>query len=157
MTKRKLRSLIHHKSVKSRKDRKAGDRSAVEIPTVRALATALWQEEKSTQYLFRLYRDLPIPGVSYLSKRTRGELLRRFSKPPNRRWVDARRYLALVEDMITSKLPLSLSLWTSAIHMAGRAAGRVFKTGSGKGTRAVAANGAWSWGLARWCGLHYTI
>lgn len=127
MTKRKLRSLIHHKSVKSRKDRKAGDRSAVEIPTVRALATALWQEEKSTQYLFRLYRDLPIPGVSYLSKRTRGELLRRFSKPPNRRWVDARRYLALVEDMITSKLPLSLSLWTSAIHMAGRAAGRVFK------------------------------
>ena len=126
-SKRKLRSLIYYKGIKSRNNKKAGDRSAVEIPSVRALAQALWQEEKSTQYLFRLYRNLPIPGVSYLSKRTRGELLRRFSKPSNRRWVDTRRYLALVEDMIASKLPLSLSLWTSAIHLAGRAAGRIWK------------------------------
>lgn len=121
------RALIHRKAIKSLYKRKAGDRSAVEIPSVRALATALWQEDKSTQYLFRLYRELPVPGVSYLSKHTRGELLRRFSKPPNRRWVDTRRYLSLVEDMIASKLPLSLSLWTSAIHLASRASGRVWK------------------------------
>lgn len=127
MSSRERRALIHRKAIKSLYKRKAGDRSAVEIPSVRALATALWQEDKSTQYLFRLYRELPVPGVSYLSKRTRGELLRRFSKPPNRRWVDTRRYLSLVEDMIASKLPLSRSLWTSAIHLASRASGRVWK------------------------------
>lgn len=127
MSPRERRALIHRKATKSLYKRKAGDRSAVEIPSVRALATALWQEDKSTQYLFRLYRELPVPGVSFLSKRTRGELLRRFSKPPNRRWVDTRRYLSLVEDMIASKLPLSLSLWTSAIHLASRASGRVWK------------------------------
>ena len=127
MSSRERRALVHRKAIKSLYKRKAGDRSAVEIPSVRALATALWQEDKSTQYLFRLYRELPVPGVSYLSKRTRGELLRRFSKPPNRRWVDTRRYLSLVEDMIASKLPLSRSLWTSAIHLASRASGRVWK------------------------------
>lgn len=107
--------------------RNPSKRSRVGVPSVKALATALWQEEKSNQYIFRLYRDVPAPGVSYFSKRTRGELLRRFSRPPERRWVDARRYLALVEDMITSGLPMSRSLWTSAIHLAGRAAGRVKK------------------------------
>ena len=107
--------------------RNTSKRSRVGIPSVRDLATALWQEEKSNQYIFRLYRDIPSPGVSYFSKRTRGELLRRFSRPPERRWVDARRYLALVEDMISSGLPMSRSLWTSAIHLAGRAAGKVKK------------------------------
>ncbi|THC99848.1 hypothetical protein EYZ11_000660 [Aspergillus tanneri] len=72
-------------------------------------------------------RDLPHPGVACLSKRSRGALLRRFANPPNRRWVDARRYLALVEDMIVAKLPMSRSLWSSAIHLAGRASGRVIK------------------------------
>lgn len=108
-------------------NRNKSKRSATDIPSVKALAVALWQEEKSNQYLFRLYRNLPTPGVSYLSKRTRGELLRRFANPPNRRWVDARRYLALVEDMIRSNLSLSRSLWTSAINLAGRAAGRLLK------------------------------
>lgn len=99
----------------------------VGIPSVEALAHALWHEEKSNQYIFRLYRDMPVPGVSYLSKRTRGELLRRFAKPPDRRWSHARRYLSLVQDMVEAKLKMSRSLWTSAINMSGRATSPVRK------------------------------
>lgn len=99
----------------------------VGVPSVEALAHALWHEEKSNQYIFRLYRDMPVPGVSYLSKKTRGELLRRFAKPPDRRWSHARRYLSLVQDMVDAKLKMSRSLWTSAINLSGRATSPVRK------------------------------
>ncbi|PKY02187.1 pentatricopeptide repeat protein [Aspergillus campestris IBT 28561] len=96
-------------------------------PSVEELVDALWSGTKSNQYLFRLYRELPQPGVSYLSKKSCGLLLRRFADPGKRRLVDARRYLALIDDMILANLPLSRSLWTSAIHLAGRTSGKVFK------------------------------
>ncbi|CAG8077995.1 unnamed protein product [Penicillium salamii] len=99
-----------------------------DIDSVAELVRTLWGETNpSTQYLFRLYRELPSPGVALLSQRTRGALLRMFAQPRNRRWVDARRYLALVDDMVTARLPVSLSLWSSAIHLAGRANGKVMK------------------------------
>ncbi|KAE8374102.1 hypothetical protein BDV26DRAFT_270620 [Aspergillus bertholletiae] len=112
------------RSVMLRKDNR---KDAVELQSVALFVEALWDEKKSNQYIFRLYRDLPYPGVSYLSKRSRGALLRRFANPPNRRWVDARRYLGLIEDMVAAKLPVSRSLWSSAIHLAGRASGKVCK------------------------------
>lgn len=100
----------------------------MEIYSVEKLVRTLWEEPNpSTQYLFRLYRDIPAPGVALLSKRTRGALLRLFAHPRDRRWVDARRYLALVDDMVTARLPLSRSLWSSAIHLSGRANGKVLK------------------------------
>ena len=103
-------------------------RDQMDIHSVEKLVRTLWEEPNpSTQYLFRLYRDLPAPGVALLSKRTRGALLRLFAHPRDRRWVDARRYLALVDDMVTARLPLSRSLWSSAIHLSGRANGRVLK------------------------------
>ncbi|KAF4288282.1 hypothetical protein KXX33_000074 [Aspergillus fumigatus] len=103
------------------------NRDAVEFQAVQRFLEAVGDPKKTNQYIFRLYRDLPSPGVAHLSKRTRGLLLRRMSQPPNRRWADARRYLAIVEDMIAAKLPLSPALWTSAIHLAGRAMGQVKK------------------------------
>ncbi|KAJ9297863.1 hypothetical protein DTO271G3_4084 [Paecilomyces variotii] len=107
--------------------KKDASRDMIENPAVERFVAALWDETKSTQYIFRLYREIPSPGVAYLSKRSRGFLLRRFADPPDRRWVDARRYLALIEDMNAAGLPVSRALWTSAIHFAGRASGRVFK------------------------------
>ncbi|KAL2838126.1 hypothetical protein BJX68DRAFT_249183 [Aspergillus pseudodeflectus] len=101
--------------------------AATKIESVRNLLEAMWDKRKSNHYVFTLYRELPSPGVAHLSKRSRGALLRRFAEPPDRRWVDARRYLALIEDMLTARLPVSRSLWTSAIHLAGRATGKVNK------------------------------
>ncbi|KAL2852844.1 hypothetical protein BJY01DRAFT_207767 [Aspergillus pseudoustus] len=102
-----------------------GATTPVETESVEKFLDAMWDKRKSNHYVFTLYRDLPSPGVAHLSKRSRGALLRRFAQPPDRRWVDARRYLALIEDMLAARLPVSRSLWTTAIHLAGRAAGKV--------------------------------
>ncbi|KAJ5647201.1 hypothetical protein N7490_003573 [Penicillium lividum] len=120
--------------------RKVDDtRDMIESPSVARLVEALpSQEQATTQFLFRLYRDIPEPGVAYLSKISRGRLLRRLATPENRRWADARRYLALVDDMVAAGLPMSRSLWSTAIHMAGRSNnGRVSKR------RLVHAIGLW--------------
>ncbi|KAL4978049.1 hypothetical protein BDW66DRAFT_130874 [Aspergillus desertorum] len=102
-------------------------KSSEGLNSVRKLEEHLGDKSKANHYIFTLYRELPSPGVKHLSKRSRGLLLRRFADPPGRRWVDARRYLALVEDMLAAGLPLSRSLWSSAIHLAGRSTGKVTK------------------------------
>ncbi|KAJ5485015.1 hypothetical protein N7539_005003 [Penicillium diatomitis] len=85
------------------------------------------EKSPSTAYLFRLYRDLPAPGIASLPRKIRGQLLRVFAKAPNRRWADARRYLALVQDMIASDKSMSRSMWTSAVHFASRGSGKIQK------------------------------
>ncbi|KAJ6031241.1 hypothetical protein N7540_001973 [Penicillium herquei] len=95
-------------------------RDMVEIEAVAALVEAMKGGTRGTQYLFNLYRDIPEPGVAYLSKFNRDKLISIFASSPNRRWVDSRRYLALVEDMIKANFPMSLQMWTSAIYMSGR-------------------------------------
>jgi hypothetical protein len=87
------------------------------------------EKSPSTSYLFRLYRDIPAPGIAKLPRNIRGQLLRVCAKAPNRRWADARRYLALVQDMINSEKSMSRSMWTSAVYFASRGSGsgRVLK------------------------------
>lgn len=99
-------------------------RDEIERPSVARFTEVLNSESvPTTQHLFRLYRDIPAPGVAKLSKTSRGYLLRRLADPPNRRWADVRRYLAVVEDMVTAGLHMSPSLWASAIYLAGRGTG----------------------------------
>lgn len=99
-------------------------RDGIESRSVARLVEALkFEKEVPMLELFNLYREIPSPGVAKLPKHWRGHLLRLFSKPPNRRWGDARRYLALVEDMNKADLPMSLSLWSSAIYFAARGNG----------------------------------
>ncbi|KAL4944936.1 hypothetical protein BDV06DRAFT_186171 [Aspergillus oleicola] len=102
-------------------------KSTVELNSVLELEKHLKDKTRSNHFIFTLYRELPSPGVKHLSKRSRGALLRRFAEPINRRSIDARRYLALVEDMLAARLPMSISLWTSAMHLAGRSPGKVTK------------------------------
>ncbi|OXV05550.1 hypothetical protein Egran_06682, partial [Elaphomyces granulatus] len=123
-----MKDSYHGSSSSSRPSNNDTSRDAIENPAVEQFLDALFDETKSNQYIFRLYRELPPPGVALLSKRSRGLLLRRFANPPDRRWVDTRRYLALIEDMNTVGFSISRSLWTSAIHLAGRATGRIFKS-----------------------------
>lgn len=93
--------------------------------SVAQLIEAVHSKPKNTpQYLFSLYRNIPSPGVEKLPTRTRGALLRQLANPPDRRPVDVRRYLALVDDMINCNIPMSRSLWTTAISFASRRAGR---------------------------------
>lgn len=118
----------------------SSERDEIERPSVARFTEVLYSETiPTTQHLFRLYRDIPAPGVAKLSKTSRGSLLRRLADPPNRRWADVRRYLAVVEDMVTAGLHMSPSLWASAIYLAGRG------TGSGRVKRRdlVRAVGIW--------------
>ncbi|KAJ5112281.1 hypothetical protein N7532_000326 [Penicillium argentinense] len=109
-------------------------------PSVAMLIASVHAKPKmSSQYLFGLYRQIPAPGVAKLPPRTRGYLLRQLANPPNRRSVDCRRYLALVEDMIACRLPMSLSMWTTAISFAGRAS----KRGHTKKRYLIRAIGLW--------------
>lgn len=103
------------------------EESPLEESPLKKFIDAMSDPRKSNQYIYRLYRDLPDPGVAHMPGRIRGELLRRFADPIHKRWPDARRYLNVVEDMIQADLHMSRSLWTSAIHLAGRAAGKVRK------------------------------
>ncbi|KAJ5133885.1 uncharacterized protein N7443_004493 [Penicillium atrosanguineum] len=106
------------------KRKEVNKRDGIESRSVARLVEALkFEKEAPMLELFNLYREIPSPGVAKLPKHWRGHLLRRFSKPPNRRWGDARRYLALVDDMNKADLPMSLSLWSSAISFAARGNG----------------------------------
>ena len=89
-------------------------------PSVNRLADALGDPSKSNQHIFRLYKELPFPGVLQLPYKLRYHLLTRLANPANKHRSDARRYLVLVEDMEHAGLPLGRSLWTSAIHLVGR-------------------------------------
>lgn len=112
----------------------------VDSPSVAELIEAVHSNPKNTsQYLFSLYRNIPSPGVEKLPARTRGALLRQMANPPNRRPVDVRRYLALVDDMIACNIPMSRSLWTTAISFAGRRSGK----GRTKKRNIVRAIGLW--------------
>ena len=103
-------------------------RDVMEIPEVKRFVTLLREGEVDNQAIFKAYKALPSPGVSYLSERSRGILLHRFANPQRRRFVDARRYLALIQDMNDAGLHMSASLWTSAIYLTGRSSGRTSKT-----------------------------
>ena len=118
-------SHTHNRSFELDRGAQGPSGDTPELSAVERLITSLSDPRKSNQYIFRIYREIPSPGVSHIPRRERGILLRRFADPVNKRRPDARRYLALVEDMIQADLRLSRSLWTSAIHLAGRAAGRV--------------------------------
>ncbi|RAH77050.1 pentatricopeptide repeat protein [Aspergillus japonicus CBS 114.51] len=149
------RTMVSPSSARASSTKEAMSDDAVELDSVTRFRDAVWDESKSNQYIFRLYRDIPHPGVARLSKACRGALLRRFATPENRRWVEARRFLALLDDMVIAKLPVSRSLWTSAIHLAGRASGRVYKRDL------VRSIGLWQkmehWGGVKSDGVVFTI
>ncbi|KAG5297509.1 pentatricopeptide repeat protein [Histoplasma ohiense] len=93
---------------------------ATEIHGVQRLVDLLNDERSSNQQIFRAYKDLPSPGVLYLSARSRRLLLHRFASPPRRLRIHAERYLKLIDDMAEASFYISPSLWTAAIHLAGK-------------------------------------
>lgn len=99
----------------------------LEIPEVRRLLWCLPDTSVSNQELFRMYRSLPQPRVTYLSHETRKSLLHRFANPSRRRAIDTLRYLSVIEDMCEASLPLTPAFWTAAIVMAGKNVSKVSK------------------------------
>ncbi|WEW55457.1 hypothetical protein PRK78_000888 [Emydomyces testavorans] len=94
---------------------------------VKRLLSFLEDESISNKVVFRAYRALPSPRVSFLSERSRKTLLHRLANPPRRHPTDAMRYLSLIEDMCEASLPLTPSLWTAAIVLTGKNSDKVSK------------------------------
>ncbi|EEQ28296.1 pentatricopeptide repeat protein [Microsporum canis CBS 113480] len=97
----------------------------LEANGVSHLISLLEQEDCTDQELFAAYKRIPSLGVSYLSARTRGKLLHRFAKPERRGRTGVFYYLTLVDDMCDASLEMSPSLWTAAIHLAGKSSSTV--------------------------------
>nr|KMM73412.1 hypothetical protein CPAG_09701 [Coccidioides posadasii RMSCC 3488] len=100
----------------------------LETPGVKRLISLLGKDSVSNRTLFRAYRRLPSPRISCLSYWSRKILLHRFANPPRRHPHDSMRYLSIIEDMCEASLPLTPSLWTAAIALAGKSSDKVSRT-----------------------------
>ncbi|KAK2749602.1 hypothetical protein FQN57_005824 [Myotisia sp. PD_48] len=96
-----------------------------DINGVSRLISLLEDETSSNNDLFRAYKKLPSPGVSHLSHKTRGMLLRRLSKPQRRGRIPVFHFLYLLDDMCAASLYISPAIWTTAIHLVGHSARKV--------------------------------
>lgn len=86
------------------------------------LVTALLKGTCSARELFKLYQRFPKPGVAYLPTSAVRLLLYRMSTYNDKRSeANMVRYLSLIDDMQVAKLPITISEWSSAIYLAGRA------------------------------------
>lgn len=86
------------------------------MSNVKIFLDALYDSQMSNQYVFNLYKRLPSPKWDYLSMRDRGQLLKRFARPPDRRRSNARFFLTIFTDMTEAGLPISGGIFTKAIY-----------------------------------------
>lgn len=89
------------------------------------LEKLLDDDEAPHELVFETYRMLPSPGVLYLPIDTIRTLLRHLSIVERPSPHAMQRFLSLLDDMKTAHIHIIRSEWTSAIHLAGRAMGKV--------------------------------
>lgn len=99
------------------RDRSLGSNSLLE-----PFIDLLLQKEPPPRRLFRLYQRFPQPGVAYLPSAAIRLFLHRMSTHSDKRSeANMVRYLSIIEDMQAANIPITVSEWSSAIYLAGRA------------------------------------
>ncbi|KAL9617988.1 MAG: hypothetical protein Q9160_007236 [Pyrenula sp. 1 TL-2023] len=99
------------------RDRSLGSNSLLE-----PFIDLLLQKEPPPRRLFKLYQRFPQPGVAYLPSAAIRLFLHRMSTHNDKRSeANMVRYLSIMEDMQAANLPVTVSEWSSAIYLAGRA------------------------------------
>jgi len=73
--------------------------------------------------IFELYKSLPLPRASYLPRRLFSDILHHLADVPRKTEQVMMQYLSILEDMKASQMPIKLSQWNTAIHLAGRYVG----------------------------------
>lgn len=91
-----------------------------EIKVLQKLVDLLLDDYSSLGDLFRAYKALPQPGVSYLSGGVIRLFLQRMSTPWRKSENASLRYLSLLDDMQLARLPITAWEWSSAIYLAGQ-------------------------------------
>jgi pentatricopeptide repeat protein len=91
-----------------------------EIKALQKFVDLLMDDYSPLHDLFRAYKSLPQPGVSYLS----GGIIRLFLQRMSTPWKTSEkamlRYLSLLDDMQLAGLPVTVWEWSSAIYLAGQ-------------------------------------
>lgn len=75
----------------------------------------------SLEYLFRLYRKLPVPRLPYLTLSSVNLFVSRMMTVPTRTELSMLRYLSILDDMKAVDLPISRNEWNAAISFVARA------------------------------------
>jgi hypothetical protein len=99
-----------------------------EVSAFKAFVDLLLDDRSSNAALFKAYKRLPQPGVTFLPKGTIRVFLQRMSTPWQKSEKSMIRYLSLIDDMQKANLPISRAEWASAIYLAGRSFSKVTDT-----------------------------
>jgi pentatricopeptide repeat protein len=91
-----------------------------EIKALQNFVDLLLDDYSPLIHLFRAYKALPQPGVSYLSGGVIRLFLQRMSTPWRTSEKAMARYLSLLDDMQLAGLPITAWEWSSAIYLAGQ-------------------------------------
>lgn len=91
----------------------------------KALRDALEEPDCPQETVYELYRALPAPRITYLSRSRIRLLMRRLSVVERKSVPTRMRYLSVVDDLKAAGIPLSVAEWNSAISFAGRCLARV--------------------------------
>jgi pentatricopeptide repeat protein len=85
----------------------------------------LLDDESPHDQIFETYKKLPPPGVVYLDTTTIRALLHHLSIVERPSPPAMQRFLSVLDDMKNAHIHITRSEWTSAIHLTGKAMGRV--------------------------------
>jgi pentatricopeptide repeat protein len=99
-----------------------------EIKALQSFVDLLLDDYSPLLDLFRAYKALPQPGVSYLSSGVIRLFLQRMSTPWRSSEKAMVRYLSLLDDMQLAGLPITAWEWSSAIYLAGQSFNNVSNT-----------------------------
>ncbi|KAI9867240.1 MAG: hypothetical protein M1813_009518 [Trichoglossum hirsutum] len=96
-----------------------------EHKTIGKLVRSLINRHTPHETIYELYKALPSPRVSYLSRRVLRLLLHRLSVVERKTETSMLRYLSVVDDMKAVGIPLTAGEWSSTIAFVGRCFSRV--------------------------------
>ena len=92
---------------------------------IKKLEKLLEDDEAPHEEVFDTYKKLPSPGVVYLRIELIRSLLHHLAIVERPTPIAMQRFLSILDDMKTAHIHILRSEWTSAIHLTGRAMGRV--------------------------------
>ena len=95
-------------------------RDEYENKSIKAMERAISNEKYSEDSLFELYCKLPAPRAPFISSGKLHKLLHRFSVVERKSETNMTRFFSVIDDMRTSKIPLTTHEWNSAIAFTGR-------------------------------------
>ena len=93
--------------------------------TQRKLAAASGDIDRPWEDIFMLYKELPSPGVRYLSRSTVKRILYRMSVTEQIKESSMMNYLSILNDMKLAGQEITTDQWTSGMHLAGRCFAKV--------------------------------